>query len=56
MRCPTCNFESDDLVKFTSHCMDCEGEPEGKWGGYVELGADNPPPGQFSEQLEEGNE
>jgi hypothetical protein len=54
MKCPTCNFETEDQSKLTIHMMNCEGEPEEKWDSYIQLEVDRTTQiGTLSEQLEE---
>ena len=54
MRCPTCDFESNDPGKLTEHMMDCEGEPENSFRSYIELEVDRTTNiGRLSDQLEE---
>ena len=54
MKCPTCEFTTEDPNTLTDHMMDCEGEPENKFSSYLDLGVDQVTQvGPLSELMEE---
>ena len=48
-----CGFKTEDENEFLAHMIDCETEPEEKWGSYVQGLALEELPFKNSEILEE---